>query len=61
MDAYCYQFAHTYSKKIPEKCSQFPELLYSLSLSRGYDKAKAAYDKKCEDRYLTGINKLANQ
>ena len=60
MDAYCYQFAHTDAAKIPKKCSEFPELLYSMSLSKGYDKAKDAYDSKCSDRYLNGLKQLAN-
>jgi hypothetical protein len=59
MDAYCYQFAHGDPTKIPQKCSEFPELLYSMSLSKGYEKAKAAYDNKCEDRYLSGLKQLA--
>lgn len=59
MDAYCYQFAHVDEDKIPAKCKEFPELLYSLSLSKGYEKAKKAYQNKCQDRYLNGIKSLA--
>ncbi|MBC7713119.1 MAG: hypothetical protein H7177_07255 [Rhizobacter sp.] len=61
MDAYCYQFAHGDAAKMPKKCSEFPELLYSMSLSKGYEKAKRAYDNKCEDRYLSGLKSLASQ
>jgi hypothetical protein len=59
VDAYCYQFAHGPQNKIPAKCSEFPELLYSTSLSKGYEKAKGAYVNKCQDRYTKGLNKLA--
>ncbi|QDK41427.1 hypothetical protein DOM21_08150 [Bacteriovorax stolpii] len=59
MDAYCYQYAHAGEDKIPAKCKEFPELLYSLSLSKGYEKAKNAYQNKCQDRYLNGIKSLA--
>ncbi len=57
MDAYCYQFSH---KKIPlpKKCRDFPETLYSLSLSRGYNKASEAYKNKCEARYVSGLMNL---
>jgi hypothetical protein len=58
-DAYCFQFAHQSSDKIPKKCQEFPELLYSMNLSKGYDKAKKAYDDKCQDRYLKGLRNLA--
>lgn len=58
MDAYCYQFAHK-SLPLPKKCSEFPETLYSLSLSRGYNKASEAYKNKCEARYVSGLEKLA--
>ncbi|MBC7430073.1 MAG: hypothetical protein H7336_15770 [Bacteriovorax sp.] len=61
MDAYCYQFAHGDTAKIPKKCSEFPELLYSMNLSKGYEKAKKAYDNKCEDRYLRGLKSIAAQ
>ncbi len=59
VDAYCFQFAHQSASKIPAKCSEYPELLYSMSLSKGHEKAKKAYDSKCQDRYLKGIQKLA--
>ncbi len=61
MDAYCYQFAHGDAAKVPKKCSEFPELLYSMSLSKGYEKAKNAYDSKCSDRYLSGLKQIAAQ
>lgn len=59
-DAYCFQFAHQGEDKIPKKCREFPELLYSMSMSKGYEKAKAAYDNKCQDRYLKGLRSLAS-
>lgn len=59
MDAYCYQFAHQKNEPMPQKCSEFPEMLFSLSLSRGYEKAKDAYENKCQDRYLKGLENLA--
>jgi len=59
-DAYCFQFAHQGEDKIPKKCKEFPELLYSMNMSKGYEKAKAAYDNKCQDRYLKGLKSLAN-
>jgi hypothetical protein len=59
MDAYCYQFAHKDPKSIPAKCMNFPELLYSMNMSKGYEKASKTYKDRCEDRYLTGIQKLA--
>ncbi len=59
MDAYCYQFAHGPKENIPEKCNAYPEMLYSLSMSKGHDKAASAYKDKCEDRYLEGVRKLA--
>lgn len=59
MDAFCYQFAHGPKDKIPAKCSEFPEMLYSLSMSKGQDKAAAAYKDKCEGRYVQGIRRLA--
>ena len=58
MDAYCYQFAHENPSDIPIKCIKFPELLYSMNMSKGYDKANKAYENKCEDRYLSGLQKL---
>lgn len=61
MDAYCYQFAHGEAAKLPAKCSEFPEILYSMSLSKGYEKAKSAYDSKCQDRYIGGLRQLAKQ
>lgn len=59
IDAYCFQFAHQSSEKVPAKCNEYPELLYSMSLSKGHEKAKRAYDSKCQDRYLQGIKKIA--
>ncbi|NOT78323.1 MAG: hypothetical protein HOP07_04900 [Bacteriovoracaceae bacterium] len=59
IDAYCFQFAHQSSEKIPAKCNEYPELLYSMSLSKGHEKAKRAYDSKCQDRYLQGIKRIA--
>lgn len=59
-DAYCFQFAHQGQDKIPKKCKEFPELLYSMNMSKGYEKAKAAYDSKCQDRYLNGLKSLAS-
>ncbi|MGZ3789940.1 MAG: hypothetical protein ACXVLQ_15480 [Bacteriovorax sp.] len=56
MDAYCYQFSH--AEEIPNKCKNFPEMLYSMSLSKGYQKASKAYQNRCEDRYLAGISNL---
>jgi hypothetical protein len=61
MDAFCYQFAHSEVTKIPKKCNDFPELLYSLSLSKGYEKAKDAYQNKCSEKYLSGLQKIAAQ
>lgn len=61
MDAYCYQFAHEAADKLPVKCKEFPELLYSMNMSKGYEKAKGAYKDRCEDRYLNGIRKLAGK
>ncbi len=59
-DAYCFQFAHQGEEKIPKKCKEFPELLYSMNMSKGYDKVKSAYDNKCQDRYLKGLKSLAS-
>ncbi len=61
MDAYCFQFAHGDAAKIPKKCSEFPEMLYSMNLSKGYEKAKNAYDSKCSERYLSGLKAIAAQ
>ncbi len=61
VDAYCYQFAHGDEAKVPAKCKDFPEMLYSMNLSKGYEKAKNAYKNRCEDRYLSGIKKLADK
>lgn len=58
MDAFCYQYAHVDEAKVPAKCKNFPEMLYSLKLSKGYENAKKAYDERCEDRYLKGIRKI---
>jgi hypothetical protein len=60
VDAYCFQFAHLSQDKVPAKCKEFPEMLYSMNMSKGYEKAKAAYDNKCQDRYLKGIKSLAS-
>ncbi len=60
MDAYCYQYAHQPKDKMPAKCSEFPEVLYSTSLSKGYEKAKNAYTNKCQDRYLRGLANLSS-
>lgn len=60
MDAYCYQFAHGAESKLPVKCKDFPEVLYSTSLSKGYEKARGAYQNKCQDRYMKGLKKLAD-
>ena len=59
LDSYCYQFAHQEEEKLPKKCTEYPELLYSLSLSRGAKKAEKQYKDKCEDRYLKGLQKLS--
>ena len=61
MDAFCYQFAHGDPEKVPKKCSEFPELLYSMNLSKGYEKAKSANDSKCSNRYLSGLKQIAAQ
>lgn len=61
VDAYCYQFAHMDQAKVPSKCKDFPEMLYSMNLSKGYDKANNAYKNRCEDKYLSGIKKLADK
>lgn len=58
MDAYCYQFSHN-KNNLPKKCKDFPEVLYSLSLSKGYEKANEAYKNKCMDRYISGLEHLA--
>jgi hypothetical protein len=59
MDAYCYQFAHVEVEKVPTKCKEYPEMLYSLNLSKGYEKAKAAYDNKCQSKYVDGLKRMA--
>lgn len=59
VDAYCYQYAHVEEAKVPAKCKEFPEMLYSMNMSKGYEKAKAAYQNKCQDRYLNGLKTLA--
>jgi hypothetical protein len=58
MDAYCYQFSHQ-KRPLPKKCSEFPEVLYSVGLARGYEKASDAYKNKCMDRYVHGLEQLA--
>jgi hypothetical protein len=58
VDAFCYQYAHGDASKVPAKCKEFPEMLYSMDLSKGYEKAKGAYKNRCEERYLGGIQKL---
>lgn len=59
LDSYCYQFAHQEEEKLPKKCTEYPELLYSLSLSKGAKKAEKQYKDKCEDRYLKGLQQLS--
>ncbi len=59
LDSYCYQFAHQEDDKLPKKCTEYPELLYSLSLSKGAKKAEKQYKDKCEDRYLKGLQQLS--
>jgi hypothetical protein len=59
VDAYCYQYAHVEDSKVPAKCKEFPEMLYSMNMSKGYEKAKAAYQNKCQDRYINGLKTLA--
>lgn len=61
VDAYCYQYAHVEEKKVPAKCREFPEMLYSMNLSKGYEKAKAAYKNRCEERYLMGVSRLGKK
>lgn len=61
VDAYCYQYVRVDESKIPEKCKEYPELLYSTALSKGSIKAQDEYKKKCESNYLTGLEKLANK
>lgn len=59
VDAYCYQYAHVEEAKVPAKCKEFPEMLYSMNMSKGYEKAKSAYQNKCQDRYINGLKSLA--
>lgn len=59
MDAFCYQFSHQGEDKLPQKCKEYPEMLYSLSLSKGFEKAQAAYQNKCQDRYMNGLKRLS--
>ena len=59
LDAHCYQYAHGPEEKIPAKCKEFPETLHSLGLARGYEKAREAYQNKCQERYLNGLKKLS--
>jgi hypothetical protein len=61
VDAFCYQYAHGDASKVPAKCKEFPEMLYSMDLSKGYEKAKGAYKDRCEERYLGGIQKLVGK
>ena len=61
MDAYCYQFAHKSKEEVPAKCNEFPEMLYSINMAKGHDKAAAVYKDKCEGQYIAGIKKLANK
>jgi hypothetical protein len=58
-DAYCYKFAHQDINQVPKICKEYPEMLYSLNLAKGYDKAEKAYQNKCANRYSTAIKKLA--
>jgi hypothetical protein len=58
MDAYCYQFSHG-SADLPAKCTEFPETLYSTSVTRAYAKADKAYKDSCAERYDQGISALA--
>lgn len=60
MDAYCYHFSQK-KLPLPKKCYDFPETLYSLSLSKGYQKANEAYKNKCEARYVRGLENLVNE
>lgn len=55
MDAHCYKFAHR-PEAMPNECSQYPETLYSMSLSRAFDKAQAAYERSCTQRYREGLS-----
>ena len=59
LDAHCYQYAHGPEEKIPAKCKEFPETLHSLGLARGYEKARDAYQNKCQERYINGLKKLS--
>jgi hypothetical protein len=59
MDAHCYPFAHDADELIPKECKEFPEMLSSMRLSKGADKAQAAYKKNCESSYAAGLKKLA--
>ncbi len=60
MDAHCYQFAHGPDASIPKACKEFPEMLSSLRLSKGADKAQAAYKANCQSSYTDGLKKLAS-
>jgi hypothetical protein len=59
MDAHCYPFAHGGDELVPKECKEFPEMLSSMRLSKGADKAQAAYKANCEKNYAAGLKKLA--
>lgn len=61
VDAYCYQFVRVDENKVPAKCKEYPEVLYSTALSKGSVKAQDEYKKKCEEKYLQGLEKLAGK
>lgn len=60
VDAYCYQYVRVDENKIPAKCKEYPEILYSTALSKGSIKAQDEYKKKCESNYVKGLEKLAS-
>lgn len=60
-DAYCFQFAHKDSSTAPKLCTEYPEVLHSLTLSKNYDKADKAYNEKCSEKYLGAIKSLGKQ
>jgi len=60
MDAHCYPYAHGAEELIPKECNEFPEMLSSLRLSKGADKAQVAYKKNCQSSYAAGLKKLAS-
>ena len=59
MDAFCYQYAHRPDSEMPDKCKKFPETLYSIGLTRAYNKADAAYKGSCAQRYSDSVSAIA--